>query len=47
MNDDSIFGLEVNGDKFYVRRFMSHKDDVIKRLVANITDTDLENAQLF
>lgn len=29
MNDDSIFGVEVNGDKFYVRRFMSHKDDVI------------------
>jgi hypothetical protein len=33
MNDDLIFGLEVNGDKFYVRRFMSHKEDVIKKLL--------------
>jgi len=29
MNDDSIFGLEPNGDRFYVRRFISHKDDLI------------------
>jgi hypothetical protein len=45
MNDDTIFGLEANGDKFYVRRFMSHKEDVIQKLLKNITESDQENGQ--
>ena len=45
MNDDSIFGLEPNGDKFYVRRFMSHKEDVIKKLIKNVVESDHENGQ--
>ena len=45
MNDDSIFGLEPNGDRFYVRRFISHKDDLIQKLLNNILESDLENGQ--
>ena len=45
MNDDSIFGLEPNGDKFYVRRFMSHKEEVIKKLIKNVVESDHENGQ--
>ena len=36
MYDDNIFGTEPNGDKFYVRRFYSHRDDVVKKLLSNV-----------
>ena len=45
MNDDSIFGPEQNGDRFYVRRFFSHKEDVLQKLLTNITESDLGNGQ--
>jgi hypothetical protein len=45
MNDDSIFGTEPNGDRFYVRRFISHKEDVIQRLIRNIVESDTQNSQ--
>jgi len=43
--DDNIFGTEPNGDKFYVRRFYSHRDDVILRLMSYTTTSDLDNMQ--
>jgi len=45
MNDDSIFGLEPNGDRFYVRRFISHKEEVIQKLLKNLIQSDLDNGQ--
>lgn len=45
LNDDSIFGMEPNGDRFYVRRFMSHKEDVIQKLLKNILESDHQNSQ--
>jgi hypothetical protein len=45
MYDDHIFGNEPNGDKFYVRRFYTHRDDVILRLLSFVTGSDLDNMQ--
>jgi len=45
MYDDNIFGSEPNGDKFYVRRFYSHRDDVVKKLLSNVVQSTLENMQ--
>ena len=41
MYDDFIFGEEKNGDKFFVRRFCSHRDDLLKKLVKLLVESDL------
>lgn len=45
MNDDRIFGDEPNGDRFYVRRYFTHRDDVLNKLINNFTNSDLSNTQ--
>lgn len=42
INDDMIFGNEPNGDKCYVRRYFTHRDDVIKKLLDNVLLSDLD-----
>ncbi len=36
MNDDRIFGNDATGDKYFVRRFFTHRDDVINKLISNV-----------
>ena len=36
MNDDRIFGNDATGDKFFVRRFFTHRDDVLNQLISNV-----------
>jgi len=45
INDDMIFGNDPNGDRFFVRRFFTHKDEVIKKLLKNILESDVDNIQ--
>lgn len=40
-----IFGNEPNGDKCYVRRYFTHRDDVIKKLLDNVCLSDLDQRQ--
>lgn len=43
INDDMIFGNDQNGDRFFVRRFFTHKDEVIKKLLKNVLGSDVDN----
>lgn len=45
INDDMIFGNDPNGDRFFVRRFFTHKDEVIRKLLKNILESDVDNKQ--
>jgi len=46
MYDDFIFGQDQGpqADKFFVRRFYSHRDDLIAQLIHLIKDSDLEQS---